>query len=109
MIGRIWHGWTNPANADAYEALLISEIFVGIGERQIPGYRGIQLFRRSLGHEVEFVTIMWFDSLEAVRVFAGEDYEVAVVPPKARALLAHFDARSQHYEVKAEMKSSSTA
>ncbi len=109
MIGRIWHGWTTPANADAYEALLKSEIFVGIGERQIPGYRGIQLFRRSLGNEVEFVTIMWFDSLEAVRVFAGEDYEVAVVPPKARALLAHFDARSQHYEVKAEMKSSSTA
>ncbi len=109
MIGRIWHGWTTPANADAYEALLKSEIFVGIGERQIPGYQGIQLFRRSLGNEVEFVTIMWFESPEAVRVFAGEDYEVAVVPPKARALLARFDARSQHYEVKAEMKSSSTA
>ncbi len=109
MIGRIWHGWTTPANADAYEALLKSEIFVGIGERQIPGYQGIQLFRRSLGNEVEFVTIMWFESPEAVRVFAGEDYEVAVVPPKARALLARFDARSQNYEVKAEMKSSSTA
>ncbi len=104
MIGRIWHGWTTPANADAYEALLKSEIFVGIGERQISGYRGIQLFRRFLGAEVEFVTIMWFDSLEGVRVFAGEDYEVAVVPPKARALLARFDARSQHYEVKAELK-----
>ncbi len=104
MIGRIWHGWTTPANADAYEALLKSEIFIGIGERQIPGYRGIQLFRRNAGAEVEFVTIMWFDSVESVRVFAGEDYEVAVVPPKARALLARFDARSQHYEVKAEMK-----
>ncbi len=104
MIGRIWHGWTAPANADAYEALLKTEIFVGIGERHIAGYRGIQLFRRSLAAEVEFVTIMWFDSLEAVRVFAGEDYEVAVVPPKAKALLAHFDARSQHYEVKAEQK-----
>ncbi len=104
MIGRIWHGWTTPANADAYEALLKSEIFVGIGERKIPGYRGIQLFRRDVGAEIEFVTIMWFDSLEAVRVFAGEDYEVAVVPPKARTLLSRFDARSQHYEVKAEMK-----
>ncbi len=103
MIGRIWHGWTAPANADAYEALLKSEIFVGIGERKIAGYRGIQLFRRDVGEEVEFVTIMWFDSLEAVRAFAGEDYEVAVVPPKARTLLAHFDARSQHYDVKAEM------
>ncbi len=102
MIGRIWHGWTTPANADAHEALLKSEIFVGIGERNISGYRGIQLFRRSLAAEVEFITIMWFDSLEAVCVFAGEDYEAAVVPPKARALLAHFDARSQHYEVKAQ-------
>jgi hypothetical protein len=102
MISRIWHGWTAPANADAYEALLKSEIFVGIGERQIQGYRGIQLFRRELESEIEFVTIMWFDSFAAVRVFAGEDYEVAVVPPRARLLLAHFDARSQHYEVRAE-------
>jgi len=104
MISRVWHGWTAPANADAYEELLKSEIFTGIQNRQIPGYRGIQLFRRSLDTEVEFVTMMWFDSLEVVRVFAGEDYEVAVVPQKARALLSRFDARSQHYEVKAEMK-----
>ncbi len=102
MISRIWHGWTTPENADTYEALLKSEIFVGIGERKIAGYRGIQLFRRSLESEVEFITVMWFDDLQAVREFAGEDYEVAVVPPKARAVLAHFDARSQHYEVRAE-------
>ena len=102
MISRIWHGWTRPANADAYEALLKSEIFVGIQNRQIEGYRGIYLLRRSLADEVEFVTIMWFDSIEAVRTFAGPDYEVAVVPPAARALLSHFDARSQHYEVKVE-------
>ena len=104
MISRVWHGWTTPANADAYEALLKSEIFIGIKNRLIAGYRGIQLFRRSLEKEVEFVTVMWFDSLEAVKVFAGEDYEACVVPPKARALLLHFDARSQHYEVRAEMK-----
>lgn len=104
MISRIWHGWTVPANADAYEELLKSEIFTGIQNRRIAGYKGIQLFRRSLDSEVEFVTIMWFDSIEAVRIFAGADYEVAVVPPKARTLLKRFDARSQHYEVKAEMK-----
>ncbi|MBN1935700.1 MAG: antibiotic biosynthesis monooxygenase [Anaerolineae bacterium] len=105
MISRIWHGWTTPENADAYEALLKSEIFVGIGARQIEGYKGIQLFRRNLGDrntgdEVEFVTVMWFESLDAVRTFAGDDYEAAVVPPKARALLSRFDARSQHYEVR---------
>ncbi|HVP40883.1 MAG TPA: hypothetical protein VMS95_02910 [Candidatus Krumholzibacteriaceae bacterium] len=103
MISRVWHGWTTPANADAYEALLKSEIFTGIKNRQIAGYRGIHLFRRDVGEEVEFVTVMWFDSLDAVRAFAGEDYEVAVVPPKARALLSRFDARSQHYEVKASI------
>jgi heme-degrading monooxygenase HmoA len=100
MISRIWHGWTKPANADAYEVLLKSEIFVSIQNRQIEGYRGIYLLRRDLADEVEFVTIMWFDSIEAVRTFAGPDYEVAVVPPAARALLSHFDARSQHYEVR---------
>jgi len=105
MIARVWHGWTSQANANSYEALLQHEIFPGIQQRQIVGFRGIQLLRRELGDgEVEFVTIMWFDSLDAVRAFAGEDYEVAVVPPEARQLLARFDARSQHYEVKADRK-----
>lgn len=104
MIGRIWHGWTTPENADAYESLLRHEILLGIQDRQIAGFRGIQLLRRSLETEVEFVTMMWFDSIEAVRTFAGEDYEVAVVPPPARALLSRFDARSQHYEVRADLK-----
>ena len=102
MIVRIWHGWTAPDNADTYEALLKEEIFVGIENRRIPGFNGIQLLRRTAGAEVEFVTIMRFDSLAAVREFAGDDYEVAVVPPKARAVLAHFDDRSQHYELRAE-------
>lgn len=101
MVVRIWHGWTTPANADTYEALLKEEIFVGIQDRRIVGFRGIQLLRRQLDSEVEFVTIMTFETLDAVREFAGEDYEAAVVPDKARAVLAHFDARSQHYEVKA--------
>jgi hypothetical protein len=103
MISRVWHGWTTLGNADAYETLLKSEIFTGIENRKIAGYRGIHLFRRNLVQEVEFVTIMWFDSIEAIRAFAGEDYEIAVVPPKARALLSRFDARSQHYEVKASI------
>ena len=100
MISRIWHGWTTLANADAYEGLLKEEIFVGIQSREIAGYRGIQLFRREVGEETEFITVMWFDSLDAVRAFAGEDYQTAVVPPKAREVLLRFDARSQHYEVR---------
>ena len=100
MVSRIWHGWTTPENADKYEALLHDEIFVGIEARSIRGFHRIQLLRRSHGSEVEFVTVMEFESLDAIREFAGEHYEVAVVPPKARALLAHFDPRSQHYEIK---------
>ena len=98
MITRIWHGWTTLKNAPLYEALLQEEIFTGIARRAIPGYRGISLLKRPLGGEVEFVTVMWFSDLDAVRKFAGEDYEVAVVPPKARALLARFDGRAAHYE-----------
>jgi heme-degrading monooxygenase HmoA len=104
MISRIWHGYTTPGNADTYEALLKEEIFIGIKNRNMHGFREIQLFRRSLGNEVEFITVMWFDSTEAVRTFAGEDYEVAVVPPKARAVLKRFDERSQHYEVRELLK-----
>ena len=79
------------------------EILTEIKNRKIAGYKGIHLFRRNLVQEVEFITIMWFDSIEGIKAFAGEDYEVAVVPPKARALLSRFDARSQHYEVKASI------
>lgn len=104
MISRIWHGWTTLENADAYESLLKNEIFLGIENRQITGYKGIHLLRREVNNEVEFITIMWFETFEAVRVFAGEDYELAVVPPKARVLLTRFDARSQHYEVKAKIE-----
>lgn len=102
MIGRIWHGWTTPGNADKYEALLKEEIFVGILNRHIHGFKSIQLLRRDVGEEVEFITMMVFDSLDAVREFAGEDYEVAVVPAKAREVLSRFDERSQHYEIRAE-------
>jgi heme-degrading monooxygenase HmoA len=100
MISRIWHGYTAPEDADTYEQLLRDEIFTGIAGRRIEGFREIQLFRRPMGAEVEFVTVMWFDSLDAVRAFAGSDYEVAVVPPAARAVLSRFDQRSQHYEVR---------
>ena len=98
MITRIWRGWTTDANAAAYEHLLTGEIFPGIARRKIEGYLGISLLRREQGAEVEFVTIMWFTNLAAVRAFSGSDYEVAVVPPKARALLSRFDERSAHYE-----------
>jgi len=101
MIARIWHGWTSPANADAYEHLLHTEIFPGIAAKNVAGYRGMRLLRR-IGDEgeVEFITTMWFDDLDAVRQFAGDDYAAAYVPDSARRLLSRFDDRSQHYELR---------
>jgi heme-degrading monooxygenase HmoA len=103
MVFRIWHGWTKLENADTYESLLKKEIFPAIASKKISGYRGIHLLRRKLSNEVEFVTIMQFDSLEAVKQFAGEDYEKSYVPDKARKVLSRHDDRSQHYEMKERM------
>jgi heme-degrading monooxygenase HmoA len=96
MIVRLWHGWTTQSNADEYETLLRSEILPGIN--RIPGFRGAEVLRRESEAGVEFVTLTLFDSIEAVRAFAGEDYEAAVVLPKARKLLSRFDQRSVHYQ-----------
>ena len=103
MIARVWHGWTAPENADRYESLLRDQVFPEIEAKEVSGYRGIQLLRRDLGGEVEFKTIMWFESLEAVKDFVGEDLERAYVPDTARAVLARFDERSRHYEVRREL------
>jgi len=100
MIGRIWHGWTTPQYADAYETLLKTQIFPGILARSISGFRRIELMRRPSGDEIEFVTLMWFDTMDDVRTFAGPQFEVAVVPAAARAVLKRFDDRSLHYEVR---------
>ncbi len=99
MISRIWHGFTTKNNADTYENLLKTEIFVGIKDRHIKGYKGIQLLRRELPGETEFITVMWFDSLDSVKDFAGNEYEKAVVPEKAQKVLSRFDKTSQHYSV----------
>lgn len=100
MISRIWHGWTTPANADAYEKLLRSTVFPGILARNVPGFRSIELLRQAADGDVEFVTIMWFDTMDSVAAFAGPDADKAVVPPAAQALLSRYDARSRHYEVR---------
>lgn len=100
MIARAWHGWTTRALADSYEGLLKGEVFPGIFAKRIPGFLRIELFRRELEHETEFMTVMWFASQEAVTAFVGEDHEAAYVPTSARRVLAHFDGRAAHYEVR---------
>jgi heme-degrading monooxygenase HmoA len=99
MICRIWRGWTTPANAPRYEAIVRGEVIPEIESRRIEGFRSIDLIRRELAESVEFATIMWFDDLDAVKAFVGEDSETAHVPERARAVLSRFDERSAHFEV----------
>jgi antibiotic biosynthesis monooxygenase (ABM) superfamily enzyme len=99
MICRIWRGWTTPENAPRYEAVVRGEVIPEIEARHIPGFVSIDLLRRAHAEGVEFTTIMWFDGLDAVKAFMGEDYEVAHVPERARAVLSHFDTRSAHHEL----------
>jgi len=103
MIKRIWHGWTTYENADFYENLLKTEIFPHIAEKKVKGYKGIELYRRELKDEVEFTTVMDFENLGAVKEFAGDNYELYVVPPSARKVLKRFDEQSQPYEMREKL------
>jgi heme-degrading monooxygenase HmoA len=99
MICRLWRGWTTPENADAYERIVRGEVIPGIEARRIPGFRHIDLMRRDLVEEVEFQTLMWFDSLDAIKAFMGDDYAVSHVPAPAQAVLKRFNSNAAHYEV----------
>ncbi len=99
MICRLWRGWTTKGNADAYERVVRGEVIPDIEARRIPGFRSIDLVRRERDDDVEFMTLMWFDTLDSVKGFMGEDYEAAHVPARAQAVLANFDRRSAHYDV----------
>ena len=98
MIARLWRGWTSIENADAYEKLLREQVLPGL--RQIDGYRGGYILRQEGNGEVEFVVMNLFESLEAVRAFAGPDYTVPVFEPEARQLLSKVEPLARHYEVK---------
>jgi hypothetical protein len=96
-IKRIWHGWTTHENADAYQDLLHCEVFPGIESKEIEGYQSVELYRRDLDEEVEFITIMTFDSLKSVKAFQGKDYEKCYVPESAKKLLKRWEKVAVHY------------
>jgi heme-degrading monooxygenase HmoA len=95
MITRMWRGWTAAANADAYERFLRSELFPEVAK--LPGFLGARILRRRGEGEEEFVTLTMFESLDAVRAFAGEDYETPVIEPEAQRLLSRYEDRAVHY------------
>jgi heme-degrading monooxygenase HmoA len=97
MIARVWHGRSRSEHADAYEAMLKPEVLPSIGK--VKGYRGSYLLRRKLGNEVEFITIILWDSIDDIRAFAGPDYETSIIPEERRRYLSQHDAKAAHYEV----------
>lgn len=99
MIARIWHGWTTPENADSYYQVLTEQVIPQIESYKMEGYRKIEVLRSDHSEETEFITIMYFDSLELIKQFVGEDFEIAHVPEVAQKVLKRWDQRSQHYEV----------
>jgi antibiotic biosynthesis monooxygenase (ABM) superfamily enzyme len=98
VIARIWHGYTKPELADAYEATLKPELLPGIGK--IPGYKSGMVLRRQLGDEVEFITIMVWESIEALQAVAGAKYEAAIIPEDRLKYLSRYDTQSAHYEIR---------
>ena len=98
MIARVWKGWTAAENADAYEALLRTVVYPGL--RSVRGYVGGYILRDDRENDVEFVTVNLFESPEAVKAFAGAEYEVPVFEPEARRLLSKVEPIARHYEAK---------
>jgi antibiotic biosynthesis monooxygenase (ABM) superfamily enzyme len=98
MIARIWHGWTERTDAKTYEKMLRDEIFPSIAERNIKGYRGAELFIREDGNETEFVTLLRFDSMDAVKEFAGSDETKPVIFPGVERLLTRMEP-ARHYRI----------
>ena len=102
MICRMWRGWTALRHADAYESYLRNELFPRLrGELTEHGYRGFHILRQDRSDEAQFVTMVWFTSLEAVRSFAGESFETPVISAKAATLLSRYDERCDHYDLRA--------
>ena len=98
-IKRVWHGWTTKENAEHYQRILDREVLPGIEAKKIPGYKKIEVLRIELEDEVEFVTIMTFESLQNVIDFQGEDYKRCYVPDVAQKVLKRWDQESMHYEL----------
>jgi len=100
MIARHWRGWTKLHDADTYESLLKQRVLPEL--KKLEGYRGGYVLRHDGQREVEFVVVNLFDSLDAVKRFAGDDYTTAVFEPEAERLLSRIEPRATHYDVRAD-------
>ena len=102
MIARVWHGWTKTADAESYESHLKPELLPELSK--VKGFLGSHLLRRREGNEVEFITVIFWESLDALRALTGFDYETAMIPEDRRKYLVRFGAKAAHYEVISSQK-----
>ena len=102
-IIRTWKGWTSIENAPVYEEMLINEVFPTVKKKGVHGLEKVSISTRTLKEEVEFFLVLQFDSIDAVKIFAGEDYEKAYIPENARKVLNRFDTTTEHFELKEEL------
>jgi heme-degrading monooxygenase HmoA len=95
MIARLWRGYSTPEKADGYRVMLLRQILPHINKSQ--GYGGSFVLERTINGEIEFLIITLWESMDAVRQFAGPRYERAVIHEEAAAFLTRYDAESIHY------------
>ena len=98
-IKRVWHGWTTKENANLYQRILQEEVIPGIEAKGISGLRKFEILRFEREDEVEFVTIITFDSLGDVISFQGEEYQKAYVPDAAQKVMKSWDLEIPHYDL----------
>jgi heme-degrading monooxygenase HmoA len=97
MIVRLWRGRALPGAADAYERHVASSVFPKL--QRLDGYVGGRVLRRTLDRHVEFMVLTEWSSLTAIRAFAGDALDRAVVEPEAQAILSDYDTHVEHFEV----------
>jgi antibiotic biosynthesis monooxygenase (ABM) superfamily enzyme len=100
MITRICYSWITCENAEKYERLLREEVLLEIAKRSIPGYKGAEIFIREANNdELEFITLLRFEIIDAVKILAAKDYENPVIPPECKKLLKRHSEKSRHYRI----------
>ena len=97
-IIRTWKGWTTPKNASIYEDMLINEVFPAVKKKGVHGLEKVNISTQNRKDEVEFFLVLQFDCIDSVKIFAGENYEIAYIPENAKKILSRYDDKAQHYE-----------
>lgn len=102
-IIRTWKGWTTLENAPIYENMLIKEVFPEVKKKGVEGLEKVSISTMEKNNEVEFLLVLQFDSLESVKMFAGENYIMAYIPDNAKRVLSRYNETAQHFTLKEEL------